>query len=86
MRYYVSLKAITVSSYNSFGHWGHFHISEELGANLGKVFSAIWGGWLSGLWHCDQSSMGTQLGVETNPTHSALGQNRYPKCSVINIG
>ena len=67
MRHFASLKGTTVSSCNCFGYCGHFHILEKMGASLGRVFSAIWGEWLSGLYHCDQSPMGTQLGVETQP-------------------
>ena len=67
MRYYASLKATTVSSYNCFGCWGHFHILEKLGATLGRLFSEIWGDWVNGLCHCDQSALGTHLGVETQP-------------------
>ena len=62
-----SLEATIVSSYNCFGDWRHFHILEKLGSSLGRVFSAIWGEWVSGLCHCDQSPLGTQLGVETQP-------------------
>ena len=31
---------------------------------MGKVFSAIWGECLSGLWHFDQIPLGSQLGAE----------------------
>ena len=48
-----------------WGHWEHFHIFEKLGASLGRVFSAIWVEWVSGLCHCDQSPLGAQLEVET---------------------
>ena len=54
-----------MSSYNCFGYWGHPHILENLGTSLGRVFSAIWSEWLSGLCLCDQRPLGTQLGVET---------------------
>ena len=67
MRYYASLKATTVSSYDSFGYCQHFHIFGKLGASLGRVFSAIWGEWVNGLYHCDQNPLGTQLGEETQP-------------------
>ena len=68
MRYYASLKITTVSSYYCFvSIGGHFHISEKLGASVGRVFSAIWGEWLGGLCHCNQSPLGTQLHVETQP-------------------
>ena len=59
MRYYASLKTTTVSSYNCFGYWDHFHVLENLGASLGRVFSAIWGDWLNELCHCDQSPLGS---------------------------
>ena len=64
MRYYASLKATIVSSYNCFGYWGHFHIFKKLTAILARVFSAIWSEWLSGLWHCYQNPLGCQLSVE----------------------
>ena len=70
-----------MSSYNSFGYWGHFHILEKLGASLGGVFSAIWGKWLSGSWHRDQSPLGTQLGVETQPLPVTFG----PKIDTPNV-
>ena len=54
-----------VLRYNCFGYWGYFHNLENLGTSLGRVFSAIWGDLLSGLCHCDQSLLGTQLGAET---------------------
>ena len=73
MRYYASLKDTTVSSYNCLGYWGHFHILEKLGASLGRVFSAIWGEWVNGLCHCDQSPLGTQLGVETQTLRVTFG-------------
>ena len=56
-----------MSIYNCFGYCGHFHILERLGASLGRVFSAIWSEWLNGLWHYDQSALGTQLGGEIQP-------------------
>ena len=60
MRHYTSLKkATTVSTYNFFGYWKHFHILEKLGASLGRVFPVIWGEWVSALCHCDQSPLGT---------------------------
>ena len=64
MRYYASLKATIVSSYNCFGYWGHFYIFEKLVASLARVFSAIWSEWLRWLWHCYQNPLGTQLSVE----------------------
>ena len=56
-----------MSSYNCFGYWAHFHILENLGASLGRVFSAIWDELLSELCHCYQGPLSTQLGVETQP-------------------
>ena len=56
MRYYASLQATPVSNYNCIGKWCHFHILENVGAILGRVFSAIWDELLSGLCHCDQST------------------------------
>ena len=73
MRYYPSLKATTVSSYNCFEYWRHFHILEKLGASLGRVFSEIWNEWVSGLCHCDQNPLGTQLRVETQPLRVTFG-------------
>ena len=67
MRYYASLKATTVSYYNCFGYRGHFQILEKLSSILGRVFCAIWGEWVSGICRCNQSPLGTQLGVETQP-------------------
>ena len=67
MRYYASVKAPTVSNYICFGYSGHFHILEKLSSRLGKVFCAIWGEWVSGLCHCNQSPLGTQLGLESQP-------------------
>ena len=63
MRYYPILNATTVSSYNFFGYCGNFHILENLGASLGKVFPATWGECLSGLCHFDQSLLGAQLDI-----------------------
>ena len=74
MRYYISLKATTMSSCNCSGYWGHFHIFEKLGAGLGRVFSEILSEWLSGLCHCDQSPLGTQFGVETQTLRVTFGQ------------
>ena len=85
MRYYASLKTTTVSSYNCFGYWGHFHILENLGATLGRVFSAIWGEWVNGLCHCDQSPLGTQLGVETQPLRVSFGQKIGTPKAMISI-
>ena len=73
MRYYASLKATKVSSYNCFGYWGHFHILEHLVASLVRVFSAICCEWLSGLCHWDQSPLGTRLVVETQPLRVTFG-------------
>ena len=57
----------------SFGTWGNFHILQKLGAGLGRVFSAIWGEWVSTLCHCDQSPLDTQLGVETQSLQVTFG-------------
>ena len=62
-----------MSSCNCFGYRGHFHILAKLGASLVRVFSEIWGEWLSGLCHCDQSPLGTQLGVETQTLRVIFG-------------
>ena len=67
MRYYASLNATTVSNYNCFEYCGHFLILEKLSSNLERLFCAIWGEWISGLCHCNQSPMGPQSGVETQP-------------------
>ena len=37
------------------------------------VFFAIWGDWVSGLCHCDQSPLVTHLGAETQPLHVIFG-------------
>ena len=73
MRYYASLKATTVSGYNCFGYWGHFHILENLSASLRRVFSEVWFEWISGLFHYDQLSLSTQLSVETQPLRVTFG-------------
>ena len=86
MRYYASLKATTMSSYNCFGYWKHFQILEKLGASLGRVFSAIWGEWISELCHCDQSPLGTQLGVETQPLQVTFGPKIDSPDAIITIG
>ena len=86
MRYYASLEATTKSSYNCFGCWGHLPILENLGASLGRVLSAIWGEWLSGLCHCYQSPLGTQLGVETQPLRVTFGPKIDSPNAVINVG
>ena len=57
----------------SFGNWWHCHILQKLGAGLGRVFSAIWGEWVSALCQCDQSPLDTQLGVETQSLHVTFG-------------
>ena len=85
MRYYASLKATTVSRYNCFGYWGHFHTLENLGAGVGRVFSAIWGDWLSRLCHCHQSSLGTQLVVGIQPFQGTFGPKIGRSNVVINI-
>ena len=66
-------------------YWGHFHISEKLGASVGRVFSAVWGEMLSGLYHCDQSPLGTQLHVETQPLRATFGPKIDSPKAVINI-
>ena len=86
MRYYASLKTITVSSYNCFGYWGHFHIIEKLGASLERVFYAVSSELLSGLWHCDQSPLGTQLVVEIQPLPVIFGPKINSPNAVINTG
>ena len=73
-----------MSNYNCFGYWGHFHILENLGAGVGRVFSTIWSEWLSGLCHCHQNPMGTQL-VETQPCQVPFGPKIDRSNVVINI-
>ena len=85
MRSFSSLKATAVSSYNCFGYWGHFHILEKVGASLGRVFSAIWGEWISGLCHCHQSPLGTQLGGQTQPLRVTFGPKIGSPSAMINI-
>ena len=85
MRYYARLKATTVSSYNCFRYCRHFHILKKLGACLGRVFSAIWGEWVNGLCHCDQSPLGTQLGVETQPLRASFGPKIDSPDAMANI-
>ena len=85
MRYFAILKGTTLSSYNCFGYWGHFHILEKLGASLGRVFPALSGEWVSGLCHCDQRPLGTQLGVETQPLRLTFGPKIYTPNAMINI-
>ena len=75
------LKATIVSSYNCFGYWEHFHILENLGAGVGRVFSGVWLEWLSGLYHCHQSPLGTQLVIETQPFQVTFG----PKIDRLNV-
>ena len=68
MRYYASLKAITVSSSNCFWVLGASpHFGKSGCKSRERVFSAIQDAWLSGLCHCDQNPLGTQLDVETQP-------------------
>ena len=64
---------------------GHFHILENLGASLGRVFSGIWAEWASGLRHCDQNPLGTKLGVETQSLQVTLGPKIGGPNAVINI-
>ena len=64
---------------------GHYHISEKQGASVGRVFSAISGEWLSGLYHCDQSPLGTQLLVETQPFRATFGPKIDSPNARINI-
>ena len=75
-----------MSSYNCFGYWRDFHTLEKLGASLGRVFSAIWSEWISGLCHCDQSPLGMQLGVETQPLQVILGPKTDSPDAMITIG
>ena len=82
---YASLKTTTVLSYNCIGYWEHFYILEKLGASLGRVFSAIWGEWVSRLCHCDQIPLSTQLGVETQPLWVTFGPKIDSPDAVINI-
>ena len=71
MRYFASLKATVISSYTCFGYWEHFHVLEKLDLSLGRVFWGVMALKLGlslqfgVLWHCDQSSLGNQLGAET---------------------
>ena len=58
---------------------------EKLGASLGRVFPVIWGEWVSGLCHCDQSPLGTQLGVETQPLRVTFGPKSDSPDAMINI-
>ena len=83
--YYTSLKATTVSSYNFCGYCRHFHILEKLGTSLGRVFSAIWGEWVSGLCHCDQNPLSTQLGVEIQPLRATFEPKIDSPDAMINI-
>ena len=85
MMYYTILEATTLSKYNCFGYWGYFHILEKLGVSLGRIFSTVWGGWVNGLRRCDQSLLGTQLGVETQPLRVTFGPNIDSPNAVINI-
>ena len=92
MRHLASLKATimqatitTVSSYNCFGYLGNFEILEKLGASLGRVFSANWGEWVSGLCHSDQSPMGIHLRVKTQPIRVTFGPKIDSPNAMINI-
>ena len=64
---------------------GTFPLFEKLGASLGRVFSAIWGEWLSGLRHYDQSPLGTQLDADTKPLPLTFGPKLDSRNAVINI-
>ena len=64
---------------------GTFSISEKLGAIVGRVFSAIWGEWLSGLCYCDQGPLGTQIHVETQPVRSTFGPKIDSPNAMINV-
>ena len=85
MRYYASLKATKLSNYNGFGFWGHFCILEKLGWSLGREFSVIWSERLRGLGHCDQSPLGTQLGVENQTFRVTFGPKIDRPNAKINI-
>ena len=67
------------------GFRGISTIYEKLGARLGRVFSAIWGQWVSGLCHCDQSPLVTQLGVETQPLRVIFWPKVDHSNAMINI-
>ena len=86
MSYYEKLKAIIVASYKFLGYWGYFQILGKLDAFLGRVFSAIYGEWQSGLWNFDQSQLGPQLGVETETLQITFGLKTDSPDTVINIG
>ena len=75
--YQKALKKLTLfflSNPVSFNEQDHFHILEKLSSSLGRVFCAIWGEWVSGLCHCNQSPLGTKLGVETQPLRVTFGE------------
>ena len=75
--YQKALKKLTLfflSNPVSFNEQDHFHILEKLSSSLGRVFCAIWGEWVSGLCHCNQSPLGTNLGVETQPLRVTFGE------------
>ena len=81
-----------MSNYNCFGYCGHFHILEKQSSSLGRVFCAIWGEWVSGLCHCNQSPLGTKLrgplgtklGVETQPLRVTFGEKiNSPNAMII---
>ena len=85
MRYYASLEATTVSSYNCFGYWKHFHILKKLSGSLCRVFSAIWGEWVTGICDFDQSPLDTQLGVESQPLRVTFRPKIDSPDAMINI-
>ena len=93
--YQKALKKLTLFSLSnpvSFNEQDHFHILEKLSSSLGRVFCAIWGEWVSGLCHCNQSPLGTKLGgplgtklgVETQPLRVTFGEKiNSPNAMII---
>ena len=63
----------------AFPHFG------KTRSKSGTVFSAIWNEWVSGLCHRDQSPLGTQLRVETQPLQVTLGPKSDSPNVMINI-
>ena len=51
----------------------------------GESIFAICGEWVSGLYHCDQSPLGTQLGVKTQPLEVTFGPKIDSLDAMINI-
>ena len=51
----------------------------------GEYFFAICSEWVSELCHCDQSPLGTQLGVETQPLRVTFGPKIDSPDAMINI-